>query len=197
MAENRPPTPRVRVLPVRVAAAFGVAPVLHFLGMVFSGLGMVMLIPALVDVVDHSPDAYGFVAAAAVTLFAGVALALGFAGETLRIDLRQGVLAVILTWVGAGMFGSLPFLFAEQPLSFTDAMFETISGLSATGSTIYLGLDQAPRGHPALALPADLAGWLRAGHLRGADPALPARRRPAAVHGRPVGQAGQVPAQDG
>ena len=143
MAESRRQSPRVHVLPVRVAAAFGVAPVLHFLGMVFTGLGVVMLIPALVE---QDVDALGFVAAAAVTLFTGVTLALGFAGEKLRINLRQGVLAVILTWLGAGLFGSLPFQFAQQPMDFTDAIFETISGLSSTGSTVFVGLDQAPRG---------------------------------------------------
>ena len=193
MAESRQQSPRVHVLPVRVAAAFGVAPVLHFLGMVFTGLGVVMLIPALVE---QDVDALGFVAAAAVTLFTGVTLALGFAGEKLRINLRQGVLAVILTWIGAGLFGSLPFQFAQQPLGFTDAIFETISGLSATGSTVYRRPRPGAARHPALALPADLAGRLRPGHLRGPDPALSAHRRPAAVHGRSVRPAGQVPAQD-
>jgi trk system potassium uptake protein TrkH len=118
MAAIGPTSPRVHVLPVGVAAAFGVAPVLHFLGMVLSGLGIVMLIPVL----------------------------FGFAGETLRINLRQGVLAVILTCVGAGFFCALPFLFAQRPMGLTDAVFETISGLSATGSTVFVGLDQAPRG---------------------------------------------------
>ena len=49
MAESGRRSPRVHVLPVRVAAAFGLAPVLHLLGMIFTGLGLVMLIPALVD----------------------------------------------------------------------------------------------------------------------------------------------------
>jgi trk system potassium uptake protein TrkH len=130
----------------QAAAVFGLAPVLHFLGIILCCLGAVMLLPAAVDMVDGNPDLWAFLAAAAITVFAGVSLALGFAGETLRIGLRQGVLAVILTWMGAGLFGSLPFLLADQPLSLVDATFETVSGLTATGSTIYVGLDQAPRG---------------------------------------------------
>jgi trk system potassium uptake protein TrkH len=132
--------------PTGAAAIFGLAPVLHFLGIILCCLGGVMLVPAIVDFVDRSPDAYVFLSAAAVTVFAGVTLTLGFSGEELRINLRQGVLAVILTWIGASLLGSLPFMLAARPLSFTDAIFETVSGLTATGSTVYVGLDRAPRG---------------------------------------------------
>ena len=156
-----------------------------------------MLIPALFDLVDDNSDAFGFVGAAAVTLFTGVALALGFAGETLRISLRQGVLAVILTWIGAGLFGALPFLFAEQPLTLHRRdLRDHLRPERHRLDDLCRPRPGAAR-HPALALPADLAGRLRPGHLRGADPALSARRRPAAVHGRPVRPAWQVPAEDG
>jgi trk system potassium uptake protein TrkH len=130
----------------QVAGTFGLAPVLHFVGIILCCLGMVMLIPAVVDLADSSPDYQAFVVSGAVTFFTGVSLTLGFAGESLRIGLRQSVLAVLFTWLGAAVFGSLPFLFAANPLSFTDAVFETVSGLSATGSTIYLGLDHASYG---------------------------------------------------
>jgi trk system potassium uptake protein TrkH len=146
MPQVRPSAPRVRIGPARVAAIFGLAPVLHFLGTILCCLGGVMLAPAVVDLLDGSADARVFFSAAAVTLFTGVTLALGFSGEGLRINLRQGVLAVILTWIGASLFGALPFLFAAEPLSLTDAVFETVSGLTATGSTVYVGLDRAPRG---------------------------------------------------
>ena len=60
--------------------------------------------------------------------------------------MRSGVIAVLLTWAGAVAFGALPFVFAEQPLSLTDAVFESGVGLTATGSTLHVGLDQTPRG---------------------------------------------------
>jgi trk system potassium uptake protein TrkH len=146
MPSTRARPPRVQLMSPQAAAIFGLAPVLHFLGIILCCLGAVMLVPAAVDAVDGSPDVRAFLGAAAVTVFAGVTLAVGFAGETLRIGLRQGVLAVILTWIEASLFGSLPFLLADQPLAFVDAIFETVSGLTATGSTIYQGLDRAPRG---------------------------------------------------
>lgn len=146
MPERRAAAPRIRIGPLQTATLFGLAPVLHFLGIILCGLGGVMLVPAAVDFVDRSADASVFLIAAAATVFTGVTLTLSFAGEELRINLRQGVLAVILTWIGASFFGALPFMFAARPLSFTDAVFETVSGLTATGSTVYAGLDQAPRG---------------------------------------------------
>ena len=123
------------------------APVLHFLGIVLCCLAALMMIPA-----DgrprHEPsrDSVTFVGAAMVTSFVGVTLTLAFSGKVERIGMRSGVLAVMLTWAGAVAFGALPFLFAEQPLSLTDAVFETASGLTATGSTVHVGLDQTPRG---------------------------------------------------
>ncbi len=131
-----------RQTPARVDAA----PVLRFLGMVLCCLAGVMLLPAAIDLANGNPAFQVFVAAAALTLFTGVGLVSAFSGGTARIGLRQGVLAVILTWTGTILFGALPFLFAERPLSFTDAIFETTAGLTSTGSTVYVGLDQAPRG---------------------------------------------------
>jgi trk system potassium uptake protein TrkH len=127
-------------------ARIDAAPVLRFLGMVLCCLAGVMLLPAAIDLANGNPEFRVFVAAAAVTLFTGATLTFAFAGGTARIGLRQGVLAVILTWIGTILFGALPFLFAARPLSFTDAIFETTSGLTSTGSTIYVGLDQASRG---------------------------------------------------
>jgi trk system potassium uptake protein TrkH len=132
-----------RQAPARVA----LAPVLRFFGLVLCCLATVMLAPAALDLADgHAAGFRAFLAAAAATLFAGVALALACSGGAARIGLREGVLAVTLTWAGAILFGALPFLLAERPLSFTDAVFETASGLTATASTVYVGLDRAPRG---------------------------------------------------
>ncbi|MCB1665930.1 MAG: TrkH family potassium uptake protein [Pseudomonadales bacterium] len=59
---------------------------------------------------------------------------------------RDGFLIVTLFWTVLGVFGSLPFFFSlELPLSITDAVFESISGLSTTGATVIVGLDTLPQ----------------------------------------------------
>jgi trk system potassium uptake protein TrkH len=64
---------------------------------------------------------------------------------TLDMRLRDGFLVVAGFWVVLGMFGALPFYFSSAPqISFTDAVFESVSGLTTTGATILVGLDQLP-----------------------------------------------------
>lgn len=130
--------------PVPFEAAL--APVLHFIGIILCCLAAVMLVPALVDLAYDHRNYRTFLAAAGITCFVGISLTCAFSGKITRIGRRDGVLAVILTWAGAVAFGALPFLLSEQPLTLTDAIFESASGLTATGSTLHAGLDQAPHG---------------------------------------------------
>ncbi|MFI4956276.1 MAG: TrkH family potassium uptake protein [Gammaproteobacteria bacterium] len=59
---------------------------------------------------------------------------------------RDGFLIVVLFWTVISLFGALPFIVAETPhLSFADAVFETISGLTTTGATVIRGLDALPK----------------------------------------------------
>ncbi|MDQ7074578.1 MAG: TrkH family potassium uptake protein [Gammaproteobacteria bacterium] len=63
-----------------------------------------------------------------------------------ELRLREGFLVVVLFWVVLGLAGALPFYFAERPLlSFTDAVFESVSALTTTGATVIVGLDTLPK----------------------------------------------------
>ena len=119
---------------------------LSLVGTVLCILGTAMLLPAGFDIADNDPGWRGFVAASCLTLFVGGALMLATRGSFSRLGSREAVLAAILTWVAASLCGALPFMLAGQPMDFTDAVFETVSGLTATGSSVFVGLDQAPRG---------------------------------------------------
>lgn len=120
--------------------------VLSLAGTVLCILGTAMLLPAIFDIADGSGSWRTFVAASCLTLFVGGAITLATRGSFNRLGTREAVLAAILTWVAASLCGALPFMLAAKPLSFTDAVFETVSGLTATGSSVFVGLDQAPRG---------------------------------------------------
>ena len=81
----------------------------------------------------------------AATLIAGLVLW----GLTHRhreeLKVRDGFLLVVLTWVGLPAFATIPLLAYYWPkLSFTDAYFETVSGLTTTGATVLEGLDALP-----------------------------------------------------
>jgi trk system potassium uptake protein TrkH len=63
-----------------------------------------------------------------------------------ELRIRDGFLIVVLFWVGLGLAGALPFVLAEEPrLSITDAVFESMSGLTTTGATVIVGLDHLPK----------------------------------------------------
>jgi trk/ktr system potassium uptake protein len=136
-------------------------PILLINGLLLTTLGFAMLIPALVDpLVDHpaSGQVTGvFLTASGVTTFAGVSLSManwGFRGD---ITIRQAFALTTLSWIGAVSFAALPFAFSGLGMSFTDAFFESMSGLTTTGSTVIVGLDDVP---PGLLLWRALLQWL-------------------------------------
>ena len=121
-------------------------PVLFFLGILLSGLAAAMVVPALVDGAFGSPDWQAFTAAAALTLFVGIAFMLLSRGGWTSIPVRDGFVLTTAAWVLSAAFGALPFLLSDLDLSYTDAFFEAMSGITTTGSTVLSGLDEAPRG---------------------------------------------------
>lgn len=104
-----------------------------------------MLLPALVDLADHHPGWQAFLASSVVTFFAGGLLVLfAYDENPPRLGVKEGFLLTTVAWVVITAFAALPFL--GHGLSYTDAYFETMSGLTTTGSTVIAGLDKLPRG---------------------------------------------------
>jgi trk system potassium uptake protein TrkH len=109
-------------------------------------LGLAMLVPALLDARVGHPDWQVFMAAAFVTGFVGAALSITCWGSGKNLILRQAFILTTSVWVVTPAFGALPFVFSELGLSYTDAFFEAMSGITTTGSTVISGLEFAPPG---------------------------------------------------
>ena len=113
------------------------SPVFHILGLLLSLLAGAMVIPAIVDYTMGYDDWTAFLAASAITLFFGFGLLLS---TRLRADehlgLRQAFLLTNAAWILIGLFGALPFLLANTGMGLTNAVFESISGITTTGSTV-------------------------------------------------------------
>ena len=122
--------------------------VFHVIGWFLTTLGSLMTVPAIVDLISGHPDWTVFAVSAAVTVFLGVALLLSTEAPELRISRRQGFVLTTGIWVFSAAFGAVPLVFCELGLTYTDAFFEAMSGLTTTGSTVIVGLDQAPPGIP-------------------------------------------------
>ncbi len=121
-------------------------PILLVIGLLLIPLGLGMLAPALVDLSMGHHEWPVFVTASALTLFVGAGLYLSNRGAGGELSIKQAFVLTVLVWVVLPGFASLPFIFTQLDLSFTDAYFEAMSGLTTTGSTVISGLDTAPPG---------------------------------------------------
>lgn len=136
---------------------FSLQPILHLLGIFMTTLGVGMVVPMFLAMADGDADWSGYAGASALTTFLGVALAFAQRPASLRLNVRQTYLLTTASWVVLAVCGSLPFMFCRLHLNFTDAFFETVSGLSTTGATVIVGLDEAPR---AILLWRALTNWI-------------------------------------
>ncbi len=133
-------------------------PIYFIIGLLLMTLALGMLIPMSVDLAQGNSDWQVFMMSSGVTIF--VALALIFAGrsqEKTPFSIRQGFIMATFSWVVMTIFAALPFAFSELDMSYTDAFFEAMSGITTTGSTVITGLDYAP---PGLLLWRALLQWL-------------------------------------
>ena len=105
-----------------------------------------MCLPAIADGAVDNPDWQVFAASALITLSLGICLILGNRSDDFRFTIHQAFLLTTLSWLVIALFGSLPFMFSNLDLSFTDAFFEAMSGITTTGSTVLTGLDEKPHG---------------------------------------------------
>jgi trk system potassium uptake protein TrkH len=118
-------------------------PVLHVLSLVILIFGLTMLLPVAVSWLLHDGAESAFDEAIALTLVTGVLLAIVTRKSKRDLRIRDGFLMVALVWTVLPIFAALPLMIGLH-LSFTDAYFEAVSGLTTTGATILTGLDDLP-----------------------------------------------------
>jgi trk system potassium uptake protein TrkH len=121
-------------------------PIILVIGILLTSLGCVMLLPALLDLLHGNEEWLAFSFSAAITLFCGIGLTLSTWGHTHQLNVKQAFVLTVAAWLALVTFASLPFLNGSYALSFTDAFFESMSGLTTTGATVITKLDHAPAG---------------------------------------------------
>ena len=118
--------------------------VFFILGVLQIILGIFMTIPIVVQVVYGEFDS-SFVVASIITLVFGILFTLSNFDYGKQINLHQAFLLTSLSWITIAIFGALPLFFSKLDLSFTDAFFESMSGITTTGSTIITDLEGTPK----------------------------------------------------
>ncbi len=131
-------------------------PITFTIGLTLSKLALFMWLPTLLAFFTGTPGLAEFLAAVLITHAAAfLCLHLGHKAE-FRLGVRDMFLLTSSVWAVACVFGALPFVFINQ-ISFTDAYFETMSGVTTTGSTVLSGLDSMA---PSILLWRSLLQWL-------------------------------------
>ena len=132
-------------------------PVLFVCGMLAISMAAFMLIPIMVSLATNDHELIAFLIAAAWSAGIGLVLLLTNRPREFNLNARQLYLLTSLTWLMLSFFSALPLTLTDHPLTLTDAVFEAVSGITTTGSTVMSNLDQAP---PSLLLWRSLLQWI-------------------------------------
>jgi trk system potassium uptake protein TrkH len=121
-----------------------IAPVLNVLSRVVMLFALTLLVPLAVSWIVDDGAQRAYDDAILITFASGVAIWLLTRKARRELQTRDGFLLVFLAWTGLPAFATLPLMIYLPGLSFTDAYFETVSGITTTGATVLSGLDQLP-----------------------------------------------------
>ncbi len=132
-------------------------PVVFVTGILLSIMAIAMIIPAIVDAAAGHPDWRVFATSSALSLSVGISMVLATNATWTAFSLREAFVITNLAWLTIAIAGAVPLAFSELELSITDAFFESMSGITTTGSTIIVGLDETP---PGILLWRGILQWL-------------------------------------
>ncbi len=121
-----------------------VAKTIGLLLMVFS---FAQVPPLIIDLIYSEGEYLSFIYSFALTVLGGLILWWPFKEVKKDFRLREGILIVVCFWIVLSLFGTLPFLITDSinSLSFSEAFFESMSGLTTTGATVLNQLDELPK----------------------------------------------------
>ena len=118
--------------------------VFFIIGILIVILGIFMTIPYGVQLIYGESD-NSFLSSSIITIFIGILILLINLKKDNQLNLQQAFMFSVLAWLSIAIFGSLPFMLSSLKLSFSDAFFESMSGITTTGSTVILDLDTSPK----------------------------------------------------
>ncbi len=124
-----------------------IRPILFVIGALLTILSIAMFIPAYADYVTLDDNWKPFLISSFFTAFCGISLLMSnYTDGEENLSLKQAFVLTTVSWVVLAVFAALPLRLSNVGLSMTDAFFESMSGLTTTGSTVMTGLDHMPAG---------------------------------------------------
>ena len=107
-------------------------------------LGISMIFPIIIQIIFEELNS-SFISASLITIIFGTLFLLSNLDQDKKLNLQHAFLLTALSWISVAIFGSLPFIFSDLNLSITDSFFESMSGITTTGSTIITDLNSTSK----------------------------------------------------
>tara|TARA_A100001015_G_scaffold59794_1_gene65944 strand:+ start:913 stop:2286 length:1374 start_codon:yes stop_codon:yes gene_type:complete len=98
------------------------------------------------DLYYKNDDWVQFFYSSLITFFIGIILNISFRKKNIKLGIREAFVLTISSWIIISIFGSLPFIYSSSNLTYTDAFFESVSGITTTGSTVISNLEDLSEG---------------------------------------------------
>lgn len=121
-------------------------PISNVLGVLVIIIGFCMMLCIPVSIYHGSGDGGALFKSACVAMISGILMWKYKFKDNANVNKREGYLIVVLGWVCMALFGTLPYYFSGITEGFTDAFFESMSGLTTTGATIFTDIEFVPKG---------------------------------------------------
>ncbi|MBU3671483.1 MAG: TrkH family potassium uptake protein [Sinobacteraceae bacterium] len=115
--------------------------VAHILGLMMAFFAVTFVMPMICAIITQDGTLDDFAIAAGINIVLGLAIAAATRRYKRELKARDGFLLVTLSWILMSLSAAVPLMIALPGISFTDAYFEAVSGLTTTGSTVITGLD--------------------------------------------------------
>jgi len=118
----------------------------RILGLLLMVFSFTMLPPVLIGILYKESSSITFLYSFVALLVVGALIWLPVQRHKSELRTRDGFIVVVLFWLVLGMAGAVPLFFGTNPhMSITDAVFESMSGLTTTGATVITGIDDLPK----------------------------------------------------
>ncbi len=131
--------------------------VLHYLGLLIAITGLTMLLPLFWSLFNNGTDTSAFAISTAISLVLGLLLWRVLPVKEKGMNRREAIMLVAASWIAASFFGALPYVLSGAIPSFLDAYFESMSGYTTTGATVFTSIETQAEG---ILLWRSLTQWL-------------------------------------
>ena len=125
---------------------FNFKPIALVSGTVICAVGFFLFIPLITELIYKTESWQSYVVPILLYLIVGGSLVISNKNVDLNISLKEAFVITVISWILLTFLCAIPFIYTQINLSFIDALFESMSGVTTTGSTVLTNLDTYPKG---------------------------------------------------